>query len=99
MARVNVLDEQDEDEMLERAIVMSLMEVEGQELREEELFGFTDHQLGEDLKSDHNTFFFKSNALRAFEFSDNEEDGMHIEEDVDEEEMLKQAIALSLQDV
>ena len=57
MTRVNVLDEQDEAEMLERAIAKSLMEVDG----EEELFGFTDHQLGEDMKLDHNTFFFKSN--------------------------------------
>ena len=61
MARVNALDEQDEAEMVKRAIALSLMEVEGQELREEELFGFTDHQLGEDLKLDHNTFLFKSN--------------------------------------
>ena len=49
MTRVNVLDEQDEAEMLERAIAMSLMEVEGQQLGEEELHCFTDHQLGEDL--------------------------------------------------
>ena len=98
MARVNALDEQDEAEMVKRAIALSLMEVEGQGLREEELFGFPDHHLGEDLKLHYNTFFFKSNALRAFEFSDNEEEGMHIEEDVDEEEMLRQAIALSLQD-
>ena len=48
MTRVNVLNEQDEAEMLERAIAMSLMEVEGQGLREEELFGFTNHQLGDD---------------------------------------------------
>ena len=99
MTRVNVLDEQDEAEMLKRAIAMSLMEVKGQELREEELFGFTDHQLGEDLKLDQNTFFFKSNRLRAIEFSDNEEEGMHIEEDVDDEEMLRQAIVMSLEDV
>ena len=99
MTRVNILDEQDEDEMLERAIAMSLMEVDGQELGEEELFGFTDHQLGEKL--DHNTFVFKSNT-ESFECSDNEEERMHVqgvEEDVDEEEMLRQAIAMSLEDV
>ena len=96
MTRVNVLDEQDEAEMLERAIAMSLMEVDGQELPEEELHCFTDHQLGEDLKLDHNIFFFKSDIES---FSDNEEEGMDIQEDVDEEEMLRQAIALSLEDV
>ena len=66
MTRVNVLDEQDEAEMLERAIALSLMEVEGQKLGEEELQCFTDRQLGEDLplmtwKLDHNTFSSKSN--------------------------------------
>ena len=99
MAKVNVLDEQDEAETLERAIAMSLMEVDGQELPEEELHCFTDHQLGEDLKLDHNIFFFKSDIES---FSDNEEEGMNIqgvEEDVDEEEMLRRAIALSLEDV
>ena len=95
MTRVNVLDEQDEAEMLERAIAMSLMEVDGQELPEEELHCFTDHQLGEDLKLDHNIFFFKSDIES---FSDNEEEGMDIQEDVDEEEMLRRAIALSLED-
>ena len=95
MTRVNVLDEQDEAEMLERAIAMSLMEVDG----EEELFGFTDHHLGEKL--DHNTFVFKSNT-ESFECSDNEEERMHVqgvEEDLDDEEMLRQAIAMSLEDV
>ena len=99
MTRVNVLDEQDEAEMLERAIAMSLIEVEGQQLGEEELHCFTDDQPGEGLKLDHYIFFFKSNIES---FSGNEEEGMNIqgvEEDVNEEEMLRQAIAMSLQDV
>ena len=47
-------------------------------------------------------FLLSIEISRAFESSDGEEEGMNIqgvEEDVDEEEMLRQAIALSLEDV
>ena len=99
--RVDILVEQDEDEMLLRALAMSLEEEEVQELQLGEQIPFHLHEKERCKYISDNYSIFSENVVEevysASVVSERNVNDARVADDDNEEELLRQAIALSLE--